>query len=203
MIMLDEFQHFYDKQSHKVMHHVSDWLKLLSDESNKSMVVSGLPSCQAVINQNEQLSGRFLSPIYMPRFAWDDDTLREQFISILEAFQEGLPKFSMPDFGEDEMAFRFYCASGGLIGYVAKILRQAVWNATDCKTKVITLEDLAEAYQFSVYKDENEKKNCPIMAFDRNFSTKVNEELLIRARIIGTPSPEEPRKKRVSSSKIS
>ncbi len=29
MLILDEFHHFYDKTSHKVQHHVADWLKNL------------------------------------------------------------------------------------------------------------------------------------------------------------------------------
>jgi Cdc6-like AAA superfamily ATPase len=31
ILMLDEFQHFYDKHSHVVWHHVADWLKVLVD----------------------------------------------------------------------------------------------------------------------------------------------------------------------------
>ena len=54
MVIVDEFQHFYDKQSNKVMHHVADWLKNVIDESKVSLIVGGLPSCQIVINQNEQ-----------------------------------------------------------------------------------------------------------------------------------------------------
>ncbi len=53
MVMIDEFQHFYDKGLHKVMHHVADWLKILVDDCKVALVVAGLPSCRAVLDQNE------------------------------------------------------------------------------------------------------------------------------------------------------
>lgn len=183
MIMIDEFQHFYDKKSHKVMHHVADWLKLVADESQVALVVSGLPSCQAVLNQNEQLAGRFLAPIRMPRFDWNNPDLRAEFKAILGAFQEGLAKFSMPQLDSDEMAFRFYCATGGLMGYVAKVLRQAVWNAIDSKSQIISLDNLAQAHHLSVYTDE--KAGDLPLAFDYSFVAIPNESLLERVHAIG------------------
>jgi hypothetical protein len=44
MIMIDEFQHFYDKGTKLIIHHVTDWLKILVGD----------------------LKGRSLSPDYRP-----------------------------------------------------------------------------------------------------------------------------------------
>jgi len=82
--MIDEFQHFQDKGSRRIMHHVADWLKILVDDSKVALVVAGLSSCGAVISQNEQLAGRFLSPILMPRFDWKIDNHREEFVGSSE-----------------------------------------------------------------------------------------------------------------------
>lgn len=194
MMMVDEFQHFYDKENHKVMHHVADWFKVLVDKCQVALVVSGLTSCQFVLNLNEQLAGRFMSSIHMPRFDWKDDDLRDQFIAILAAFREGLKQFDLPELDSDEMAFRFYCATGGLIGYLAKILRQAVWNALDKDVQQITLEDMSIAYQESVYKDEN--ATDLLNPFDRGFTVQANEDLLSRVRLIGVAIPEEPKRMR-------
>ena len=195
MIMVDEFQHFYDKQSHKIMHHVADWLKIVVDESKVAIVVSGLPSCQAVLNQNEQLAGRFLGAVRMPRFDWMDDNSRDEFVTILTEFQAALSEYDLPALNSDEMAFRFYCATGGLIGYLAKILRQVVWNAIFSDSKLITLEDIKAAYEESVYADESKKKDMP-RAFDKGFTTLVSADLLNRVKEIGVPAPEEfPRRR--------
>lgn len=203
MIMVDEFQHFYDKEQHRVMHHVADWFKVLVDRCKVALVVSGLPSSQFVLNLNEQLAGRFMSPIRIPRFDWKDDELREEFIGILEAFDSGLKQFCFPVLDSDEMSFRFYCATGGLIGYLAKILRQAVWNSLDNDMNQITLDDLAIAYQESVYKDEKDM-GLP-NPFDRGFTVQENADLLKRISLIGIAKPKEqktmrsPRKQVVPS----
>lgn len=49
-LIIDEFQHFYDKVSHKVQHYLSDWLKIFVDRSGLMLIVAGLPDCMAVIN---------------------------------------------------------------------------------------------------------------------------------------------------------
>ncbi|PKO82204.1 MAG: transposase [Betaproteobacteria bacterium HGW-Betaproteobacteria-13] len=189
MVMIDEFQHFYDKGSHKVMHHVADWLKVLVDDARVALVVAGLPTCRAVIDQNEQLAGRFLSPVFMPRFDWQDTDQREEFIAILGAFQESMGEaFDLPAFTGDEMAFRFYCATGGLIGYLTKFLRQAVWNAIDAKTTTIDLANLLRAHSEAIWaKDGPTGLPSP---FDRRFSTAATDDLLARIKRIGIPAEE-------------
>ena len=206
MVMIDEFQHFYDKGSHKVMHHVADWLKILVDDSQVALVVAGLPSCTAVLDQNEQLSGRFLSPILMPRFEWENVDHRDEFLGILGAFQESIGSvFEMPPLDSPEMAFRCYAGTGGLIGYLTKFLRQAVWNAIDNKRKSISIEDLATAHLESVW----EKDGVSDIAnpFSRNFYPLPSANLLEKIAQIGTPkehtSPPITRRRRTLTDKVS
>lgn len=185
MVMIDEFQHFYDKASDKVMHHVADWLKILVDDTNVALVVAGLPYCRAVIDQNEQLAGRFLSPVVMPRFDWRSDDNRAEFTGILGAFHEAMSQhFDIPDLHTGDMAFRFYCATGGLMGYLTKMLRQAVWNASEANKETITLEDLALAYQEALWKlDDMSKRLNP---FHRGFVAIPTQELLAQVATLGT-----------------
>ncbi len=191
MVLIDEFQHFYDKGSHKVMHHVADWLKILADDARVALVVAGLPSCRAVIDQNEQLAGRFLCPVFMPRFDWQDTDQREEFVAILGAFEESIgAKFDLPRLTGDEMAFRFYCGTGGLIGYLSKLLRHTVWNAIDSKTNTIDLSALLHAHSQSVW-DKDGLTGLP-SPFDRRFSTAITDDLLARVKTIGTPADELP-----------
>lgn len=186
MVMIDEFQHFYDKASHKVMHHVADWLKILVDDSKMALVVAGLPSCNAVLEQNEQLAGRFLTPVVMPRFDWRNNYHREEFVGILGAFQDSLGGiFRIPELDSPEMAFRCYCGTGGLVGYLTKFLRQAVWNALDAGTKTISLECLAQAHKESVWGQDGLKDITS--PFERSFSTLPSEDLLKRVLRIGIP----------------
>ena len=196
VVMIDEFQHFYDKGMHRVIHYVADWLKNLVDDAGIVLVVAGLPTCMSVITQNEQLAGRFLAPIRMPRFNWEDDEEREEFIAILDAFNETISEhFDIVNLAAPEMAFRVYCGTGGLMGYLTKILRTAVWNAVDLKRKKITLKDLAEAHTQSVW---NAKGFSSVPApFSTQFSTEPTPELLSKVSAIGVPvQPESATRRR-------
>jgi hypothetical protein len=191
MIMIDEFQHFYDKSSRKVWHHVADWLKILVDDCCATLVVAGLPTCRAVIDQNEQLSGRFLAPIVLARLDWSIPSQRDDFISILESFQEALSShFELPVLSGKSMAFRCFCATGGLMGFLVKILRQAVWNALDNGVRSISMEDLSLAHDQSIWKTDGLKGL--VTPFSRDFKFEPDEELLARIRSIGTPREDEP-----------
>jgi len=185
MVMIDEFQHFFDKGSRKVMHHVADWLKILVEEANVVLVVSGLPSCQAVLEQNEQLMGRFSAPIYMPRFDWQSDELRHEFIAILGAFNESLQEhYDLPCLNNQNMAFRFYCATGGLFGYLVKILNSSVVNAIEQETRVITLGDIAAAHLESIYN----KAFCSaeVAPFHPDFNVQPTINILQKVKQIGS-----------------
>ena len=59
MVMIDEFQHFYDRGKRQIMHNVADWLKVLIDDTRTTLVVAGLGSCRNVIDRNEHLPGDF------------------------------------------------------------------------------------------------------------------------------------------------
>lgn len=198
MVVIDEFQHFIDKGTFAVTHRVADWLKTLVDESKAALVVAGLPSCRAVLEQNEQLAGRFLSPIMMPRFDWRIDEDREEFIAILESLQASLETaFQMPSLTSTEMAFRCYCGSGGLMGYITKFLRQMVWNALDANSNVISLEDMLRAHEQSVWSTDGlHEFTSP---FSREFSLEIGAEHLIeRVQQLGIPVeiPSLPRRRK-------
>lgn len=151
LVVVEEFQHFYDKSSRKVQHHLCDFLKNLLEETKIFLVVVGLPSAVHVINQNEQLSGRMLCAIHMQRYSWSNKNSQHEFLRILKGFERALEGFKLPSISSENIAFRFFCASGGLIGYVVKILKQAVWDAVDDKRNEITMRDLEVAFDKAVW----------------------------------------------------
>lgn len=185
MLMVDEFQHFVDKGKRQVMHSVADWLKILVDDLKCALVVAGLPSCRQVIDQNEQLAGRFQAPVRLSRFRWGDRGEREHFVSILYAFHQTLQtQFQIPEFDEASMAFRFYCATGGLIGYLAKLLRQAVCNAVSESRSHISLEHLDVADRQSIWREPG--SDNLLRPFAPSFVPIATQELLDQALRIGT-----------------
>jgi hypothetical protein len=185
MLMIDEIQHFYDKGTKAIIHHVTDWLKILVDELRCALVVAGLPSSKAVIDQNEQLAGRFQAPVHLSRFQWTTLDERQDFIGILGEFDVELREwFQIPEFHQEGMAYRFWVATGGLIGYLTKLLRKAVCNAVDRERGEINLEDLLIAHRESMWDEPGGDRG--LSPFDRNFRLELSSDIVQHALRIGT-----------------
>jgi len=196
-LVVDEFHHFYDKTSHKVQHHVADWLKNVVSQGRVALIACGLPSLLSVIDQNEQLAGRFGSPVMMPRFNWLDNDHRAEWLGILAGFDEVLSAhFKMPRLCNLDMGFRCYCATGGLIGYLTNALRQAVWNALDDGSKRIRLQDLDKAYREAVYRLTRRKIPAgEVTPFDPEWNVMPNAASVGAAELVGIPVEEAPAKR--------
>ncbi|HEX7965303.1 MAG TPA: TniB family NTP-binding protein [Gammaproteobacteria bacterium] len=154
LIILEEFQHVADHPYEEVVDYITNYLKTLIQNERISIVISGLPHANATLLGNEQLRGRFSRPIYMRRLDWRSSSARRTYRAVLGLWQKGLEPFELPDLESEEMSFRFYLASGGLMGYVAKILRQAVQTAAESRRTIVTLKDLAHAYDEEVHEHD-------------------------------------------------
>ena len=197
MVVVDEFQQIYDKNSDKVCYDVADWLKRLADKK-VALVCAGLPRGRAVIQQNEQLVGRFSAPVQLLRFDWEQDEDKDEFVGILDAFRAQIAtEFEIVDLGERDMAFRCYCATGGLMGYLTKLLTEVVREASEDGRKKITLAHLHDAHEVATWLTS--KVQLVKNPFDPKFSTSPSDELLQKVKLIGTEddaAPPRPRGKR-------
>jgi len=180
MVVIDEFQHFVDQGSAKVIHHVADWLKNLVAECSISLVVVGLKEALYVLKQNQQLRGRFSAPVELPRFNWSQTEHQLEFLGVLSAFEKHINNdFDGLSLSSEELSFRVYCATGGLIGYIWKLLHRVCWNASTAGNRKITIDALNEAFAQSIGGD----------AFPNLFNLQeefeVSPERIIKAMTIG------------------
>lgn len=155
MIILDEFQHLCDKGQKLSLHLLGDWLKVLLESRKYALVGVGLPAAASVIHGHPQLAGRFDDGLKMPLFNWQDKASSTQFRAILRQFHKELHPFQLPALDGREMALRFFLASAGRIGLVAKLLDRAVRNAVSAGTVNIDLDDLKEAYTRAIWSARN------------------------------------------------
>jgi hypothetical protein len=194
-IFLDDFHHFVDQTSNNVMHYAADWLKLFIDEVRRATVITGLPYAAQVMNINEQLARRFMAPIRLNRFRWQIEAERQEFVEILAAFYAGLqPYFSLPKLHSKDLPFRFYCASGGLIGYVVNILECATETAALEDRSKLSLDDIDASYMEAVWRKEDPV--LPESPFSWCRLPKITTELLAGVQTLGEPSMPESRKRR-------
>lgn len=158
MLVLNECQHIVDQGTQAAIYHTSDWIKSLVEETseagwNMALVLVGLPYGISIINQNEQLQGRFRAAITMPRFNWLEDGDRAQFVAVLRGFRKKLSsEFDLPAIDGDDLAFLFWCGTGGLIGYVVNTLKILESNARTNNQRSLTMSDLAEAHEEAVWR---------------------------------------------------
>jgi len=149
MIFVDEFQHLMDKDTQKVVHAVTDFLKDIITQTHCPMILTGiLGEAEAILEANEQLDRRIGTPLILPPFEWDrqrPETIKE-FRTLLRDIDRGLP-LDLSNLQDEEMAFRFFYASDGYLGWIMEIIREAAIQAIDIGSDTLNMTLLANAYQ--------------------------------------------------------
>jgi hypothetical protein len=174
---IDEFQHFADKDSAKVLKNVSDWLKNLIDESRKPFVIWGMPYADQILYEagNEQLRRRFSIRKSLDPFGWSTKKDKDEFRGFLTLVDGQLPFATPSRLGSLTMAFRFSCATNGRIGYVMKIIRRAAELTIRRRIPKINLDILAEAYNDRLMVDYPNRDN-PFTVAESNLKIIPFEE---------------------------
>lgn len=154
LIIVDEFQHFKDRESLKVLKTISDWLKVLMNRTKLPIVLSGMPNSKDVLDAkgNEQLKRRFTWRERLEPFGWSDvegeeerqDDMRKFLVMVEDALAEILPK--RPGLSGVDTASRIHEATGGNVDKIMKLVRHAAGMALSSGAAV-DLDLLAEAYE--------------------------------------------------------
>ncbi len=155
LIILDEFQHFDDRQSRKVLKTISDWLKNLINETRVPIVLVGMPGCESVLENrgNEQLKRRFSTRERIANFPWDTAEHITEFRQLLKGIDDALPLLRNSHLADTETAFLIHSATGGVINYVMKLLRWAALMAIESGVERIEHSLLAQAYEERLAQD--------------------------------------------------
>jgi DNA transposition AAA+ family ATPase len=159
VLVLDEVNHFVDNRSLTIAHEAADWLKSLIKHTKVSVVLFGLERSLELLRQNEQLRRLFSTPFTIGQFDWDKPDERASFTKLLDAFQAKLPAYDLTILSDPDVHLRCYCASYGVIGYLSKILGEAVKAAKRLGTHVITLDLLSRAYVDQIWEDHPSSQN--------------------------------------------
>jgi Cdc6-like AAA superfamily ATPase len=159
LIVLDEFQHFIERESQKILTTVSDWLKEQINETRLPMVLIGLPSSKEVLDANAQLKRRFSTVMSLDPFGWETPEQKQDFRKFLRAVEERLPLPHRSNLHDVDTAFRFICATGGMIASVMQLTRRATAMAIERSMEALDLDLLAEAYDERLAVGDPKRKN--------------------------------------------
>ena len=151
VILLDNCHNLFADHPAKAAHSTLEWLVQLSREIETQLVIAGIPLLKAFIMQDRQIGRRFV-PIYLPKFQWEDLDQRAEFLGILNAYLRMIAETrAIPPFDSKDMGFRFHCATGGIIGNLATLLRRTLIAAEFESRTSITLSDFAKAHSQSLW----------------------------------------------------
>lgn len=149
LIILDEFQHFDDRQSKNILKTISDWLKNLINQSGVPIVLVGMPGCESVLDQkgNEQLKRRFAARDEILPFSWDTREAINEFRQLLKGIDDALPLMKDSHLADVRTAFLIYTATNGVIDYVMDLVRWATELAIKSGLERIDQNLFAQAYE--------------------------------------------------------
>jgi hypothetical protein len=148
MLMLDDLQHFVDRESERVLHDISNWLKNLVKETHVACNIAGLPEAENVLRANPQLGRLFGDPYVLEPFTWETQqpaTIQElcTFLTTLEGL---LPLPEASHLADIETAWRCFVASEGNMAHLMNLIRRATHYALQRERPALDLKLLAEAF---------------------------------------------------------
>lgn len=161
LLILNEFQHFQDRDSLKVLKTVSDWLKVLMDETGVPIVLAGLPYSHTILDAhgNEQLQRRFAIRIELEAFHYYTSQERQDFRRFLNILDDKLPLIEKSGLADPGTALCIYEATNGVVGHVMKLVRRATAIALESNRERITLDILSLAYEQRLAANNPSKPN--------------------------------------------
>lgn len=160
LIILDEFQHFIDKDSKKILQNVSDWLKDLLNEAGIPVVLIGMPNSEEILEANKQLKRRFAARESLDPFGWGDTPGEQlEFRKFLKVLDGRLPLLERSQLADTDTAYLIYCATGGMVASVMKLVRRATAIAIERGSEKLSLEILGQAYDERLAADDPERDN--------------------------------------------
>jgi hypothetical protein len=152
MIFVDEFQHTVNRETQRVLHDVSNFLKDIINQARVPMILIGRSGeAEPVLRVNPQLDRRVGSPLYLKPFEWNRNTPITilEFRALMDSIDRALP-FDLSGLSEEEMAYRFFYATNGYIGWIMSMIRRAANLAIQAECPTLPLPLLATAYDGSI-----------------------------------------------------
>tara|TARA_R110002124_G_scaffold133109_1_gene295695 strand:+ start:7305 stop:8249 length:945 start_codon:yes stop_codon:yes gene_type:complete len=147
-IIFDEIQHLSEYGSVQKVRSAADFLKVLSDELDVSLILMGLPVAERLLGLNEQLRGRCLSTELIYPYAWVSAADQSGFAAGVELIAEAYRENGWSIHLDPELDLRrLYAACIGRFGILIDLFSHAETNNTP---KVIDQKCLAKAYANAV-----------------------------------------------------
>jgi hypothetical protein len=172
LLIIDEFQHLFDRRSQRIVQEAADLIKSLLNAAVCPIILSGTPDILKVLQEASQLKTRMYSSPKLSPFDWDDPDEQLLFCSYLVEVEKKLNFDEASNLADLDCARRIHYASNGLVGEVARLLIKAADTATRAGLSRITNDCLAAAVDYAWILDNSmpvnpfRAKNLPTRQID-------------------------------------
>lgn len=110
-----------------ILRAAADHFKTVIDATQITLILSGLPKLQGLIDGNEQLRDRALKSVSLLPYSWSAEDGRTDFNGAFQAAIEIMQEAGAQiEFDPDDIVRRIYGASGGRVGVMLRILTASV-----------------------------------------------------------------------------
>lgn len=150
-IAIDEAQRALERSGTVVSDKLVDWIKARHAANSVSFILFGLGSLRYLFQADRQIQRRWDAEIRLEPYSWfrpdgsPDISGQDDFITLLATFRDLSPLPFQFDVECDEVAFRFFYLSQGLVDGVKKVLMKCAMLMKRDGREVIDFELLKKA----------------------------------------------------------
>lgn len=146
VLLLDEASHFVEPSARVLPRAAGDMLKSLSDGANLSIVMSGIPRLQLLIDSNDQLRQRAVAKRVLNPYDFSNAHQLRDFVQCVTTYADMFAQSGWP-IEVDRKAFvqNCYLHTGGLVGALSKYMRELCTRKRGEAPRPLTFEDCTDA----------------------------------------------------------
>lgn len=187
VLLLDEANHLADEGKRITLRAAADWLKCLMDGIGISIVLSGIPRLNALLESNEQLYLRAKPASYYMPYDASQECDYNAFAALIWEYMSRFQKVGYPiEINDEEFIADCLMFSGGLVGVVHKFFINLLHVLKGARPRGITLEDCQRALAMTA---TLAPENCK--AFGPKAADPVRQRL-VYARVLKVNAMPEP-----------
>jgi Cdc6-like AAA superfamily ATPase len=202
MIILDEFQHLIDRDTHNVLATASDWLKLLTEELNIPVVLCGLPESNQIFEYNEQIDGRYPRRIILNPFGFEDKEQQKKYRTFLKSLDEELPFAKPSNLSDPIIASKIHYVTEGVPRYIKDLLIEATKLSLKRGLDAIDEDALHDAFHRLTRSNQRYIDN-PFNSPDFNYFSALEKHQRLKAAFIQEQENELQKNRKKTSKKSS
>lgn len=204
VLILDEFHHCVDEKRDQVVIELSELVKDILVDTRVHIVIAGMGHAALPVDRNPQLNRRCVIRFPLGPFGWGESVAdRKPFCDFLNRLEASMALPEKSDLADPVRAGCIHRATGGLIGFVTRLVHQALERGLEIGLQHVDDRHLAFAYdQTKVTGDRtNPFRDCVGLSRGRSTSRRSRSEAKARCQTAGAAAkpvrskPGEPARK--------